>query len=103
MDFGIIGASVNVELFAQAALTLKSDEDTQVTLGFHVQASAKVKVAFIRISFGFSLNGYLHFSLGSSGQRLAERAEQHRRPLFPLAATRQRESIPCGWLRSSTY
>ena len=86
VDFGIIGASVSVELFAQTDLTLKSDEAAQVTLSFHVQASAKVKVAFIRISFGFSLNGYLHFSLGSSGQRLAERGERRRRPLLPPAA-----------------
>lgn len=86
VDFGIIGASVSVELFAQANLMLKSDEATQVTLGFHVQASAKVKVAFIRISFGFSLNGCLHFSLGGSGQRLAERGERRRRPLLLPAA-----------------
>lgn len=68
VDFGIIGAAVSIVLHASAALALKSYEPTEVDISFQVQASAIVKVVFVKIRFGFSMTGYLHITLGSSAE-----------------------------------
>lgn len=78
VDFGIIGASVSVQLMAQADVTLSSKETTKVSLGFRVEASATVRVLFVRISFGFSLNGYVRFALGNERKRWLEYSKRER-------------------------
>ncbi|HEX6839120.1 MAG TPA: LysM domain-containing protein, partial [Polyangia bacterium] len=65
VDFGIIGASVNVTAYASVTLTVEAHEPIVVKLVIGVSVSASVKILFIRISFSFRLSLDLSFTIGA--------------------------------------
>ncbi|AKQ68350.1 diguanylate cyclase/phosphodiesterase (GGDEF & EAL domains) with PAS/PAC sensor(s) [Myxococcus hansupus] len=65
VDFGIIGASVNVTASASVTLTLQAHEPAIVKLAISVSVSASVKIFFIRISFSFRMSLDMSFTIGS--------------------------------------
>lgn len=56
VDFGIIGASVSLQIHTQALLTIQACEAVRVSAELEIEASAKIKVWFVTISFHFNLH-----------------------------------------------
>ncbi len=65
VDFGIIGAAVNIYVNAAMNLTISSDKPLEADIRFEVKAQASVKVVFVRVKFSFSLSTKMHFSFAS--------------------------------------
>ncbi len=56
VDFGIIGASVSLHIHIQALLTIQACEAVRVSTELEIEASAKIKIWFVTISFHFKLH-----------------------------------------------
>lgn len=66
VDFGIIGASVDLRVQAQVELIIQAREQVQVSVELTIRASAQVKILFVKIRFGFSLQYSAEFTFAEA-------------------------------------
>lgn len=66
VDFGIIGASVDLRVQAQVELLMQACEQVQVSVELTIRASAQIKILFVKIRFGFSLRYSAEFTFAEA-------------------------------------
>lgn len=66
VDFGIIGACVDLRIQAQAQLLIQACEQVRISTELTIQASAQVKILFVKVRFGFSLRYSVVFTFAEA-------------------------------------
>lgn len=74
VDFGLVGAAVNVGLHATLNMLLETGKSFEADLAFQITANASVKVCFVRIKFHFNLSSSIHITF-SNRMTLQRRAK----------------------------
>lgn len=93
VDFGIIGAAVDIMIQAAMNLTLTSGKALEADVSFKVKAQASVKVWFARVHFSFSLESKLHFNFGRNNDMLLS-GTSYPRGLISLQANDAAQNDP---------
>lgn len=65
VDFVLVKASANVEVYAEASVVLEAFKAMLIRLAARVEVSASIKILFVRIHFSFGASIDLSFTVGS--------------------------------------
>ncbi len=105
VDFGIIGASVSLRIQTQLRLVMQACEQVCVSTEMTIQASARVKVLFVKVNFSFSIRYRAEFTFADAApapwkknqalaaERTAGRDAMPVRLVLPLRGTKDKKRI----------
>jgi hypothetical protein len=65
VDFVIVKASANIDVYAEASIALEAFRATQVALSARVEVSASVTILFVTVDFSFDASVDISFTIGS--------------------------------------
>lgn len=94
VDFGIIGASVSLHINTQLSFVMQACERVCAAVELTIEASARVKILFVTIKFGFSLHYKAEFTFAEASDAPWK---SHRIEMEQTENTEERDRLPICW------